>query len=74
MYLFGSSSTQKKPLLSFPVQSSNRINEEYVAQMHRIIASSSDNSDETKPIGLWITREQSISMHRFDSASPTVST
>jgi hypothetical protein len=78
MYPFGSStsSPHKKPLLSFPVQSSNRINEDYVTRMHRIIASSSssNNPDETKPIELSIYRHPSIPIHRFDSASPTIST
>jgi hypothetical protein len=78
MYPFGLSpfSPQTKPLSSFPVRSTNRINEEYVAQMNRIIASSSssDNPDETKLIELPIIREQIIPVHKFDSASPTVST
>jgi hypothetical protein len=75
MYPFGLSSisTHIKPLLSFPVQSSNRINEEYLAQMHHIIASTND-SNETKLIELSIHRHQSIPIHRFDSDSPTIST
>jgi hypothetical protein len=75
MYPFGSSSSSphKKPLLSFPVQSSNRINEEYLTQMRRIIASS-NNSNDIKPIELSIYRHQSIPIHRFDSSSPTIST
>ncbi len=77
MYPFGPSSTspQKKPLSSFPVRSSNRINEEYVARMHRIIASSSsENLDETKLIELSMTRQRTIPIDRFDSESPTIST
>jgi hypothetical protein len=75
MYPFGSSSFSPhvKPFLSFPAQSSNRINEEYLKQMRQIIASS-DDSNETKPIELSIDHRQTISIHRFDSASPTIST
>ena len=78
MYPFATSSSSsteypnKKPL-SFPVQCSNRINEEYLTEMHRIIASS-NNSNETKPIELSVYRHQSIPIHRFDSDSPTIST
>ncbi|UJR26729.1 hypothetical protein I4U23_008044 [Adineta vaga] len=86
MYPFtSSSSSHKKPALSFPAHSSNRINEEYLTQMRRIIESSSPssssstattttNSNEIKPIELSIHRRQSIPIHRFDSTSPTIST
>jgi hypothetical protein len=75
MYPFdsSSSSSHKNPLLSFPAQSSNRINEEYLTRMHHIIASS-NNSNEIKPIELSIYRHRPIPIHRFDSASPTIST
>lgn len=74
MYPFGSSSSPvNKPLASFPVKSSNNINEEYLKHMHDIIASS-DNSDDVKPIELSIYHHRSIPIHRFGSASPTIST
>jgi len=74
MYPFDSSSTSyKKPLLSFPAHSSNSISEEYLTQLRHIIASS-DNKNETKSTELPIYRHQSRSIHRFDSASPTIST
>jgi len=70
MYPFGSSSTSplNKPLTSFPIQSSNRINEEYLAQMHHIAQSTDDLNERTTH------RRQSMPIHRFDSNSPTVST
>ena len=80
MHLFGSSSSspREKPLTSFPVQSSNRINEEYVAQMRRIIASSSSSSSEiqedTKLIELTIDHRKSIVVHQLTSTSPAIST
>lgn len=80
MYPFDSSSTSssssssfKKSSISFPVQSTNHINKEYLARMHDIIASSK-NSNEIKPIELSIYRRQSIPIHRFASDSPTTST
>jgi hypothetical protein len=75
MYPFDSSSTSshRKPLLSFPAHSSNRISEEYLTQLRQIIASS-DNTNDIKPTELPIYRHQPISIHRFDSASPTIST
>jgi hypothetical protein len=73
MYPFGSSTHNVRPLLSFPVQSSNRINEEYLTRMRRIVESST-NKNEHKPIELSVHHRQSIPIHRFDSTSPSVST
>jgi len=75
MYPFNSSSSSHhtKPLLSFPAQSSNRINEEYLTRMRHIIESST-NTNEIKPIELSIHRHQSIPINRLDSPSPTIST
>ncbi|CAF0849742.1 unnamed protein product [Adineta steineri] len=69
-----SSSHHTKPSLSFPAQSSNRINEEYLTKMHQIIeSSSSTNSNETEPIELPIHHSQSIPIHRLDCALPAMS-
>ncbi|CAF3653405.1 unnamed protein product [Rotaria socialis] len=69
-----SSANHIKPLLSsFPTQSSNRINEEYIAQLCHIIESST-SSNETKPDEGSTHRSQSIPIHRFDSTSPSIST
>ncbi|CAF3418912.1 unnamed protein product [Rotaria sp. Silwood1] len=75
IYPFGSSSSSNrtKSLISFPTQSSNRINEEYLTQMHHIIESS-DNLSETKPNERSILHCQPIPIHRFDSTSPSIST
>ncbi|CAF4225344.1 unnamed protein product, partial [Rotaria sp. Silwood2] len=68
-----SSSNRTKPLSSFPTQSSNRINEEYVTQMNHIIESS-NNLNETKSNERSILHCQPIPIHRFDSISPSIST
>ena len=79
MYPFASSSSspREKPLASFPVQSSNRINEGYLAQMRRIIASSSSSSsevhEETKLIESPIHHQKTIPIKQMMSISPTIS-
>lgn len=79
MYPFASSSLspREKPLTSFPVQSSNRINEGYLAQMRRIIESSPSSSseihEEIKLIELSIHQQKIIPIKHVDSASPIIS-